>query len=239
MTIYYAQPAKGGLIKIGFTTKDVKSRINELQTGCPDKLVVLATEEGGEKREAELHNQFQDLREIGEWFRPDPRLMRHIFAPKIDINVVRLQSHATSYTNCLWSHCVYDGVDKPLVDLLFNHANYVAGNAEECWEFLKERGVQEVCWKHCPYFFSICWPIYEPWMELNKHVIRKVIAEPIVLPFNSMESQTRPIGRAIALAAHTGLNEETKDALRRLYAFRQSQLADEMIQQSSNVGANL
>ncbi len=114
----------------------------------------------------------------------------------IDINVVRLGAHATSYGNCLWSHCIGEGVNKSLVDLLYQHAHYVALNADECWQFLKERDLKEVHWKHCQYFFALCWPIAKPWMELNKHVITKLIEAELLqepLPISGMIEQRRPI----------------------------------------------
>ena len=194
--IYYLQPFSGGLIKIGFTSKEVKQRVAELQTGCPDKLVVLATHEGGEKQEAELHQKFSDLRTIGEWFRPDARLLRHIFSTETDIDVVRLSEHAKAYGSCLWSHCVGDDVNQPLVDLLYQHAHYVAENTNECWQFLKDRGVKEVHWKNCQYFFALCWPIHRPWMELNQHVLKQLLKDgriPSILPIADMYDDFRAI----------------------------------------------
>lgn len=199
MTIYFVQPLNGGLVKIGFTSKDVKSRIQELQTGCPDKLTLLGTEPGDEQREASLHVQFADLRVNGEWFRPDVRLMRHIIGGTLDVNAIMLGTHARSYVNCLWSHCICDGVNKPLVELLYQHAQYVSVNATECWEFLREHGVKEVQWKYCQYFFALCWPIHEPWMALNRKVVTTLIEQGLIqdrLPLWDMYQNVRPITEA-------------------------------------------
>lgn len=176
MTIYYIQPQNGGLVKIGFTSKKVEMRIAELQTGCPDRLVLLGQESGDERKESELHTQFNYLRVCGEWFRPSIELMRHIVSlqESESVNVKILRAHARSYANCLWSHCMSER-SVNLVNFLFNHAKYVSQNANECWNFLNEREVDEVCWKHCQYFFSLCWPNHKPWMELNKHVISKMV----------------------------------------------------------------
>lgn len=176
MTIYYVQPKSGGLIKIGYTSKKVELRVSELQTGCPDQLVILGQEEGDERKEADLHKKFSHLRVTGEWFRPSIELMRHV----VDISELEclqakiLRAYAISYSNCIYSHCMGSG-PKDLVSLLFNHAQYVSVNNVECWNFLKDRGVDSVCWKKCQYFFSICWPIHEPWMDLNRHVVSQML----------------------------------------------------------------
>jgi hypothetical protein len=69
--IYYIQPKAGGLVKIGHSI-NVDHRLATLQASSPLELVVRSTEHGGYQREAELHWQFRDLREHGEWFRPHP-----------------------------------------------------------------------------------------------------------------------------------------------------------------------
>lgn len=76
--IYFIQPENGGLIKIGYTSKEPESRLRELQTGCHEKLIILATEEGSEVDESNLHLQFKSLRVRGEWFRPSVELLTRI-----------------------------------------------------------------------------------------------------------------------------------------------------------------
>jgi len=64
-------------VKIGHAS-DIRSRILGLQTSHPELLQLLAWEDGGYKRERELHQQFAAHRERGEWFRPEGDLREHI-----------------------------------------------------------------------------------------------------------------------------------------------------------------
>jgi len=66
--IYFLQPAGQTHIKIGYT-KDLKRRINELQTSCPYKLVLLGMIEGDISIEQHIHKHLQHYRLGGEWFR--------------------------------------------------------------------------------------------------------------------------------------------------------------------------
>lgn len=68
--VYYIR--RGPLIKIGTTTKP-RSRFKEL---LPDE--ILAFEPGDRAIEALRHQQYAHLRKGGEYFAPDPALMRHI-----------------------------------------------------------------------------------------------------------------------------------------------------------------
>lgn len=70
--VYYIRC--GRLIKIGMTT-NLASRFSSLR---PNE--VLAIEEGGGKREEEMHQRFAELRAGGEYFHPGPALQQHILA---------------------------------------------------------------------------------------------------------------------------------------------------------------
>lgn len=72
--IYFIEAVGAGLVKIGFTERDVEQRLKELQTGCPHKLRTLATMEGNATEEAELHLVLAHLRANGEWFRLEGEL---------------------------------------------------------------------------------------------------------------------------------------------------------------------
>lgn len=76
--IYFAQADGTDLVKIGYTGGDPAKRIGELQTGCPYKLVLLASIEGNEQREARWHKDFAADRVSGEWFKLTPRLILEI-----------------------------------------------------------------------------------------------------------------------------------------------------------------
>lgn len=70
MTIYFAQI--GEWIKIGFTgSEDVSKRIAQLQTGQPQKIVLLGTIPGERDAETGLHQELAISRGNGEWFARD------------------------------------------------------------------------------------------------------------------------------------------------------------------------
>lgn len=78
--VYFVQPEgkPGANIKIGFTTKPVSSRLSGLQCGSEGKLAILHSIEAQRRHEADLHERFKHLRVTGEWFRPEPELLRFI-----------------------------------------------------------------------------------------------------------------------------------------------------------------
>jgi hypothetical protein len=57
------------LTKIGFTTKDLKSRVAGLQVGSPTMHRLLGWFDGGKPLEDALHEEFKDLHVRGEWYR--------------------------------------------------------------------------------------------------------------------------------------------------------------------------
>jgi hypothetical protein len=56
------------LDEIGFTSRDVESRLAGLETGCPVDLVVRAVMPGTVADERRLHERFALLRVRREWF---------------------------------------------------------------------------------------------------------------------------------------------------------------------------
>ena len=66
-------------VKIG-TTTNLSERLKSLahQTMSRQQPLVLALEDGGERREVERHQQFDRHRAMGEWFRYDKELMDHV-----------------------------------------------------------------------------------------------------------------------------------------------------------------
>lgn len=72
--VYFVQSEHGGEIKIG-RADDVARRLAGLQTGRPDKLVLLAAAQGTLQQERELHERFAAFRVKGEWFSPAPEIM--------------------------------------------------------------------------------------------------------------------------------------------------------------------
>lgn len=85
--VYFIQAADTRDIKIGFTTRDVESRVREMQTGHPSELLILAKTRGSVSLERELHQKFEKHSGRGEWFTPHPDLMSYITAISVTKNV--------------------------------------------------------------------------------------------------------------------------------------------------------
>ena len=69
--IYLIQMGDDGPVKIGIST-NIKSRLNELQTGCPKKLkLIKILPFKTYEEEEELQQKFKKYRIRGEWFSKD------------------------------------------------------------------------------------------------------------------------------------------------------------------------
>jgi hypothetical protein len=75
LVTYFIQGQVMRLIKIGLA-KNISERLNTLQCGSPDNLVVLKTISGNVERV--YHKRFAHFRLHGEWFRPAPELLEFI-----------------------------------------------------------------------------------------------------------------------------------------------------------------
>lgn len=75
--VYFIEAEGSQRIKIGYS-KDPDGRIKSLQTGSPFPLKLLLAVPANQEKEAELHQQFADLRLDGEWFHAAKRLRDHI-----------------------------------------------------------------------------------------------------------------------------------------------------------------
>lgn len=78
--VYFIQSADSREVMIGFTTRDVESRVREMQTGHPSEILILAKTRGPVTLERELHKKFEKHSRRGEWFLPHPDLMSYITA---------------------------------------------------------------------------------------------------------------------------------------------------------------
>lgn len=77
--IYFIEAVGANLLKIGFTDRDPEERLKELQTGCPHRLRVVGVWDEPASCEKYHHEQWQHLRETGEWFRIDERLRGYMW----------------------------------------------------------------------------------------------------------------------------------------------------------------
>jgi hypothetical protein len=76
----------GSFVKIGFTLKPIHERIARLQTGAPERLVILGLQTGQKHEEAELHSRFGRYRSHGEWFQNEWPVAAYIASlPPVDI----------------------------------------------------------------------------------------------------------------------------------------------------------
>lgn len=66
--VYFIEGEGTGLVKIGFA-ESVSSRISQMRTGSPVRLILLCTITGGKDVEREMHRRFSADRSHGEWFR--------------------------------------------------------------------------------------------------------------------------------------------------------------------------
>lgn len=76
-TIYFIQEKGTNAIKIGITT-NVLSRLHSLGTSNPYELELLATTNGTEEDEKNLHEKFSKYRLKGEWFKENDELLKLI-----------------------------------------------------------------------------------------------------------------------------------------------------------------
>lgn len=76
--VYFIQSVDSLRIKIG-VAKDPVDRLRSLQTGCPERLELIATIPcAGVEQERKLHRQFRRDKIHGEWFEPTILLMQWI-----------------------------------------------------------------------------------------------------------------------------------------------------------------
>ena len=67
-------------IKIGFTSKSIKKRLKQLQTGNDKPLYILGYISGTKETESNLHKLFHQerIRYNGEWFAPSEFILDYI-----------------------------------------------------------------------------------------------------------------------------------------------------------------
>lgn len=76
--VYFLQAQCGGPIKIGYTEKNLASRISGVQVGSSEKLDLICAIPGNMALERRLHNTFDSIRLHGEWFYPAKHLTDYI-----------------------------------------------------------------------------------------------------------------------------------------------------------------
>ena len=72
--IYFIADLKAELVKIGYSINP-DSRLQQLQTGYPDKLYIICVEEGDYNKEKEYHHLYSEYKLYSkEWFKLEGRL---------------------------------------------------------------------------------------------------------------------------------------------------------------------
>jgi hypothetical protein len=78
-SVYFIQMGDGGPIKIGITNQGIGKRLGALQTASPYPLHVRAIlPVDSPADELAIHERFRSIRMLGEWFLPEPELLRFI-----------------------------------------------------------------------------------------------------------------------------------------------------------------
>ena len=104
--IYFLQMQNTPYYKVGWTEVDPQDRLENLQTGCPQKLVLHKCIPGGTVREAYIHAALNDFHANGEWF----------IIPRSPIRFIRYQLwKAGQDVQCFEEHL------EPLPDLTKSH----------------------------------------------------------------------------------------------------------------------
>jgi hypothetical protein len=81
--LVYAIEALGlNTIKIGWT-QHLKSRLSAIRTSCPVEVRLLGVTPGNRTDEVAMHQQFEDCRVRGEWFRATPELRAEVSTWKV------------------------------------------------------------------------------------------------------------------------------------------------------------
>lgn len=76
--IYFIQAENGGPIKIGYTKSNPEARLNSLQCGNSEKLLIIKYIDGERDDECKLHEAFKDYKLQGEWFEESIDILEYI-----------------------------------------------------------------------------------------------------------------------------------------------------------------
>jgi len=119
----------GDRIKIGYS-KEPEDRLTALQVSTADRLQIIGSIVGDQRKEKSLHDQFRHLHIRGEWFRPETDLVEFIcritgrpmpeFQP--DPEDRPLSPEARAMISCVLSHRNQTGAETPKGTILSNLA---------------------------------------------------------------------------------------------------------------------
>lgn len=100
-TVYLLEAEGTGNYKIGYTTLTVKERLAQLQTGCPDKLIITKSYLTTIPTilETSMHNAYRGKWRSGEWFELNIDDVNN-FKPlceKLETNIKHVMENSTYY----------------------------------------------------------------------------------------------------------------------------------------------
>jgi hypothetical protein len=87
----------GEFIKIGYTEKDINTRLAQLQTANAKELIVVLDLLGSRELEKQLHKKFGHLKIRGEWFRKEGEILEYIRSNNQDAIFTVLDSTYLKY----------------------------------------------------------------------------------------------------------------------------------------------
>jgi len=95
--VYAIHALDRGLTKLGFTQAEPRARLRQLQTACPDELMLIGYYGADYFAETELHAELREHHHRGEWFWLDARearalLVRHGAQLAINDNIERREA---------------------------------------------------------------------------------------------------------------------------------------------------
>ncbi len=76
--IYFIQAGESGPVKIGYTARPVKYRLQKLQTGNPETIKLLKEIKGTLEYEKALHSRFSAYGLRNEWYTSNPKFLEEI-----------------------------------------------------------------------------------------------------------------------------------------------------------------
>lgn len=79
MSVYFIKAVGSNKVKIGFTSRTPKKRLQQIKTGCPEELeLVHLIPDGTKEDEKAFHKQFQRSRLHLEWFQYRPEVAEYL-----------------------------------------------------------------------------------------------------------------------------------------------------------------
>lgn len=84
--VYFIGNRENKIVKIGYS-RSPKTRLKELQTGCPYKLSIIYLLPGGIKLEKLLHKKYEDYKLNGEWFKLEKQLEKDCIFNRSNLDV--------------------------------------------------------------------------------------------------------------------------------------------------------